>query len=56
MFMISSRLNDFTYCYRGVNADIMKLCISAIDNARKLKFSSYVYLPPINKIIPYRYA
>ena len=32
------------------------LYISAIDEARKLKFSSYVYLPPINKKIQYRYA
>ena len=39
------------------NADIiMILYISAVDNATKLKFSSYVYLPSINKILWYRYA
>ena len=34
----------------------MMLYISAMDQAGKLKFSSYVHLPPINKIIQYRYA
>ena len=34
----------------------MKLYISAMDHARKLKFSSYVYLPSINKMFSYRYA
>ena len=34
------------------NADIiMILYISSVDNAAKLKFSSYVYLPSINKIL-----
>ena len=27
-----------------------------MDHARKLKFSSYVHLPPINEMIQYRYA
>ena len=32
------------------------LYISAVDNARKLKFSSYVHLPSTNKMFQYRYA
>ena len=32
------------------------LYISVRDQARKLKFSSYVHLPSVNKIIQYRYA
>ena len=35
--------------------DIMILYISAMDHARKLKFSNYVHLQAINKIIPYSY-
>ena len=27
-----------------------------MDHARKLKFSSYVHLPTINKMLQYRYA
>ena len=27
-----------------------------MDHARKLKFSTYVHLPPINKMIQYPYA
>ena len=34
---------------RRLNADTMKLHISALDHDRKLKFSSYVYLPSINQ-------
>ena len=34
----------------------MMLNISAMDHHRKLKFSSYVHLPSINKIFPFRYA
>ena len=30
--------------------DIMKLYVSALDHARKLKFSNYVHLPSTNKI------
>ena len=41
---------------RGFNVDIMMLYISARNNARKLKFTSYVHLPSTNKIIQYRYA
>ena len=37
------------------NVDIMMLCISAMDHARKLNFSSYVYLSPLNKMVQYRY-
>ena len=32
------------------------LHISAMDHARKLKFSSYVHLPSINEMCQYRYA
>ena len=38
---------------RRFNVDIMN---SALDHARKLKFSNYVYLPSINKMLQYRYA
>ena len=38
------------------NVDIMILYILAMFRARKLKFSSYVYLPPIIKMLQYRYA
>ena len=34
----------------------MMLYISAMDHARKLKFSSYVHLPSINKMFPYCYT
>ena len=54
--MTIATLNDFIHCYRLVNADIMKLYISAMDHARKLIFGSYVHLPSINKISQYRYA
>ena len=30
--------------------DIMKLYISALDHARKLKFSYYVHVPSTNKM------
>ena len=32
------------------------LYISAKDHVRKLNFSSYVHLPPVNKMFQYRYA
>ena len=32
------------------NVDIMMLYISAMDHTRKLKFSTYVHLPSINKM------
>ena len=35
------------------SADIMKLYISALGHKRKLKFSSYVHLPPINQLFQY---
>ena len=54
--LLSSRLNDLTNCYRRFNVDIMMLYISAMDLARKLNLSSYVHLPSINKMLPYRYA
>ena len=50
---MSSRLIDLTICF---DVDIMMLYISAMDHTRKLKFSSYVHLPSINKMFPYRYA
>ena len=34
----------------------MMLDISVMDHARKLKFSSYVHLPSINKMFQYRYT
>ena len=34
----------------------MMLYISAMDHARKLKFSSYVHLPSMKNIFRYRYA
>ena len=46
-------MNDFTNCYRCSNGDIMMLYISAMDNARKLKFSRYVHLPYVNKLFQY---
>ena len=30
--------------------------MSARDHARKLKFSSYVHMPSVNKMFQYRYA
>ena len=42
--------------YRSFNVDIMMLYISVRDHARKLKFSSSVHLPSINKMFQYRYA
>ena len=41
---------------RRFNVDIMILYISGLDYARKLKFSSNVHLPSINKMLQYRYA
>ena len=38
------------------NVYIMVVYISAMDHASKLKFSSYVHLPPINKMFQYCYA
>ena len=52
IFLILSRLNDLTRCF---NVDIMMLYISVRDHARKLKFSSYVHLPSVNKMFQYRY-
>ena len=48
--LISSHLNYLTNCWRCYNVDIMILYTSAMDHARKLKFSSYVHLPSINKM------
>ena len=42
--------------YSRFNVDIMMLCISAMDQARKLKFSRYVHLQSMNKIFQYHYA
>ena len=41
---------------RRFNVDIMMLYIAAMDHARKIIFSSYIYLPAINKMFPYCYA
>ena len=54
--LTSSRLNGLTNCEKRFNADIMMLYISAMDHANKLKFSSYVHPPSINKMFQYRYA
>ena len=54
--LISSRLNDLTNCLRRFNVGIMMLYIAVRDHARKLKFSSYVRLPFINKMFQYGYA
>ena len=51
--MILRNVRDVSILY---NNDIMMLYISAMDQARKLKFSSYVHLPSINKMFQYRYA
>ena len=49
-------MNDLMNCYGLFNADIMKLYISALGQAMKLKFQSYVHLPSINQIFQYPYA
>ena len=36
------------HCYRRFNVDIMKLDISDLDYARKLKLSNNAHLPSIN--------
>ena len=55
--LILSRLNDSQTARDVFNVDnIMMLCISAMDHTSKLKFSSYVHLPSINKVFKYRYA
>ena len=46
----------FRTARRCFNIDIMMLYISATDHDRKRKFSSYVHLPPINKMFQYRYT
>ena len=38
------------FMYVSINVDIMMLYISGRDQARKLKFSSDVHLPSINKM------
>ena len=43
-------------CVGRFNVEIIKLYISTMDHARKLKFSSYVHLPSINKMFQYRYG
>ena len=40
-------------CYRSFNVDIMKFYISALDQARKLKFSNFLHLLSINKMFQY---
>ena len=55
-FLMVAVTHDLTNCNRRFNVDIMKLYISGRDHARKLKFSSYVHLPSVNKIFQYHYA
>ena len=43
-------------CYRCFIVDIMKLYISALDHARKLKFKYYINLLSINKMFQCCYA
>ena len=38
------------------DVEIIMLYISVRDHARKLKLSSYVHLPSVNKIFQYSYA
>ena len=52
----SSTLGIIRSRSRRFNVDIMILYISGRDQARKLKFNSYVYLPSVNKMFQYRYA
>ena len=54
--LIPSRLNDLRTCCRHFHVDTMMLYISVRDHARKLKFSSYVHLPSINKMFHYCFA
>ena len=49
-FLILSRLIDLMNCYRHFNFDIIKLYISALDDARELKFRYFANLPFINKM------
>ena len=51
-------MNDFmnVNCKRRFNVDIMMLCISAMDHARKPKSSSTVHLPSINTMFQYFYV
>ena len=42
-------------CLIHFNTDIMKEYISALGNARKLKFSSYGHLLSVNQILQYRH-
>ena len=50
-------MNDSQTARDVFNVDnIMMLCISAMDHTSKLKLSSYVHLPSINKVFKYRYA
>ena len=55
-FLIPSRLNDLMNCYRHFNFDIIKLYISALEDARKLKFRYCANLTFINKMLQYRYT
>ena len=56
----SSRMifnEDFLSVFDNLNnVNIMMLYISTMDQAKKLKFSSYGHLPSINKMFQYRYA
>ena len=55
-FLILSRLNNLMNCYTRFNFDIIKLYISALDDARKLKFRYCANLPFISKMLQYCYT
>ena len=46
--LILSCLNDLTNCQKCFNVVNILLYISAVTNARKLKFNRYVHLPSTN--------
>ena len=61
VLLMLSCLIDLTNCYRCVLMLIIYCSIYcslsiAMDNDRKLKFSSYVHLPSLSKMFQYRYA
>ena len=49
-------MNDLIKCMSSFNFDIIKLYISAMGHATKLKFTSYVHMPSINIMFQYRHA
>ena len=51
--ILLSRLNGLMNCWRRFNVNIMKLYMSGLGHARKLKFSKSVHLLSINQIVQY---